>query len=570
MESPETALRLMTPTFEGLSGGLRVDLRQYEAAKFRLAEILRSAAAAADGDGLKDRARDLFVRLAEDRFNLVVVGRFNRGKTSLMNALLGTNRLPVGIVPLTSVITTVAYGSKEIVRIEYEGRRLAEEVPLEALPDYVTQRGNPGNVRGLRQARVELPVELLRRGFHFIDTPGLGSAIGENTRTTSAFLPEADAVLLVTSCDSPLTSEEVRALESVTRSLRRVFIVLNKHDLVSLGERREAVAYVREQTARLLPGERPPIFSVSARDGLEAKLSHDGERLRASGLPELEEALIRFLTAEKSREFLRMTGERIAAFLRDLPDAPGLPLLRRRLDALRPMPAHGVIRRTVRFSDEPGEIPVAQDRSCDVCEQVGRRVFEFLCRFQYDLGVSQESRQALARTGGLCSLHTWQYEAVASPHGICAGYPAVLDRLASDLRALAAESVSLRRIVGALGALLPSEESCPVCRVRAAAETEALAALAGRGKEGAEPFSVLCLPHLRLAAGATADAAAVRALLRREAVLLERLCEDMRRYALKRDAVRRALLSEEEQSAAARALRMVAGHRNVVAPWRVQ
>ena len=61
----------------------------------------------------QDQVRDLFSRLAEDRFNLVVVGRFSRGKTSLMNAVLGADRLPTGIRPITSVIRTVTYGSTE-------------------------------------------------------------------------------------------------------------------------------------------------------------------------------------------------------------------------------------------------------------------------------------------------------------------------------------------------------------------------------------------------------------------------------------------------------------------------
>lgn len=88
-----------------------MDLRGYEHAKFKLSEILQSAdtlARDSNDRGLKDRLSDLRVRLAEDRFTLVVAGRFSRGKSSLMNAILGTDRLPTGIVPLTSVITTVS------------------------------------------------------------------------------------------------------------------------------------------------------------------------------------------------------------------------------------------------------------------------------------------------------------------------------------------------------------------------------------------------------------------------------------------------------------------------------
>ncbi len=187
--------------------GPSANLREYEQAKFAIADILRSIALLGPRYKREWAIEELLARLAEDRFNLVVVGRFRRGKSSLMNAILGTDRLPTGIVPLTSVITTVAYGSTEQVVLKYHGRILEQEVPIADLPLYITQQGNPANVRGLRMVQVQLPAEFLRRGFYFVDTPGLGSAIEENTRTMESFLPEADALLLVTSFESPLRSE---------------------------------------------------------------------------------------------------------------------------------------------------------------------------------------------------------------------------------------------------------------------------------------------------------------------------------------------------------------------------
>jgi hypothetical protein len=64
-----------------------------------------------------------------------------------MNAILATDRLPTGIVPLTSVITTVTYGSKERVVLKYDERILTKEILIEALPQFITQDGNPGNVQ---------------------------------------------------------------------------------------------------------------------------------------------------------------------------------------------------------------------------------------------------------------------------------------------------------------------------------------------------------------------------------------------------------------------------------------
>ena len=102
-----------------------MDIAAFTGAKFEIADLLRMAAAAVKASGSTKQYpfEDLFARLAEDRFNIAVVGQFSRGKTSLMNAMLGTDRLPTGIVPLTSVITTVQYGPKERAVLEYEGNR---------------------------------------------------------------------------------------------------------------------------------------------------------------------------------------------------------------------------------------------------------------------------------------------------------------------------------------------------------------------------------------------------------------------------------------------------------------
>ncbi|MGA8618400.1 MAG: dynamin family protein [Candidatus Sulfotelmatobacter sp.] len=119
-----------------------MDLKTYEQVKFALAELIRSGQLIASEKDKESNKRweyeqpwrNLLVRLAEDRFALVVAGRFNRGKSSLMNAVLGMDRLPTGIVPLTSVITNVRYGKSERVLLDYYGSGLRSEAKLEDLP----------------------------------------------------------------------------------------------------------------------------------------------------------------------------------------------------------------------------------------------------------------------------------------------------------------------------------------------------------------------------------------------------------------------------------------------------
>jgi GTP-binding protein EngB required for normal cell division len=241
---------------------------------------------------------------------LVVVGQFNRGKSTLMNAILGVDRLPTGVLPLTSVITSVGYGDRERVLVHWDGHGLSTEIPLDQLSEYTTEAGNPGNRMGIAVAEVQLPVELLRLGFHFIDTPGVGSAIAENTRTTRAFLPEADAAIFVTSFDSPLDQRELDLLGEVLAYVRQVFVVINKSDVVSTGQRDSVVSFVRGRLLERLPAHGPMLFAVSALQAMRAKMEGDADGLSDSGILELERALTRFLKVQKMREFLLRLADR--------------------------------------------------------------------------------------------------------------------------------------------------------------------------------------------------------------------------------------------------------------------
>jgi GTP-binding protein EngB required for normal cell division len=549
-----------------------MNLREYEQNKFAIADILRSACTLVPQNSRdwQERQRGLFARLADDRFNLVCVGRFSRGKTSLMNAILGTDRLPTGIVPLTSVITSVGYGTKEQVILRYAERILTKEVPIEALPQYITQEGNPGNIQRIKMAEVQLRAEILRRGFYFVDTPGLGSAIVESTRTTEAFLPEADAFVLVTSYESALSDEEVRFFRAAFSSARRIFVVLNKQDTVSPHELIDVLRYVRDELRAFFGPTTPKIFSVSARQGLEAKQRQDAQRLADSGIPVLEEELLTFLLTEKTTEFLLQMCGRVADLVRDFSQPAEAADLVTQIVALarRISQDHSAAHPRALSVTSTEELPtLRQLNPCEVCAHVDEALWDFFRQFQYDITANHEEQRRLAEYGGLCSFHTWQYEDIASPYGTCLGYPTVLRRLAANFRGAASTASRPEALAAKIGALVPKQERCPVCAVRAKAESEAISELANRlamdREQALKSLSAICLPHFAMLSSETPDIDLMRKLIAHQATLLERLSEDMERYALKRDALRRFLESGEEATAAERALLLLAGDRKV-------
>ena len=178
------------------------------------------------------------------------------------------------------------------------------------------------------------------------------------------------------------------------------------------------------------------------------------------------------------------------------------------------------------------------------------------------------------RSGGFCPLHTWQYENISSPYGVCASYPALAHRLASELQALADNLDGPDRTFENISNLGASQNSCQVCQVRIAAERNAVNTAAGRIREIASSqagnMPACCLVHLAMTVAVLGNGQPSQLLLEAHARFLERLGEDAQRYALRHDALRRYLTSEEERRASRLLLLMLAGHRNVSAPWQVE
>jgi GTP-binding protein EngB required for normal cell division len=221
-------------------------------------------------------------RLAEQRLRVLVAGEAKRGKSTLVNALLGRALLPVGVTPLTALATTVRYGKDEGVSVVFGDGR-GESFPLSALDDLVTERGNPGNRRNLASVTVVAEAPVLARGVELVDTPGAGSVYAHNTAEAEAALETMDAAVFVLTADPPLSASERALMERVAELSVTMFVVLNKADYLAgygAGSGRPGrpgsngsseLAEALEFTARVAGeaiGRPARIYPLSARAGL--------------------------------------------------------------------------------------------------------------------------------------------------------------------------------------------------------------------------------------------------------------------------------------------------------------
>jgi GTP-binding protein EngB required for normal cell division len=203
----------------------------------------------------------------QDEISVAVLGRFKAGKSSFLNHFIGRAILPVGVVPVTAVVTEIRYGAREEARAHHRDGR-DPEVPLDQIGAYISEKENPENTKQVDLITVELPEMLRFRGLKFVDTPGLESALSHNTQTSLDWLPNVGLALVAVSVDPPLSQRDIDLLKSLYQYTPKVGVLLTKADLLSDQELAEVIGYVRAQLARNFPGT-PQVFPYSTKPGFE-------------------------------------------------------------------------------------------------------------------------------------------------------------------------------------------------------------------------------------------------------------------------------------------------------------
>jgi GTP-binding protein EngB required for normal cell division len=225
----------------------------------RFARAAGATAVAAEADALA-------ARIEEGRFYVACVGQFKRGKSTLINALVGSEILPVGVIPVTSVVTVVRHGNRVASRVLLpDGWR---EIDPGTLAAWVTESANPGNIHGVQGVEIFVPSPLLASGLCLVDTPGLGSISAANSAATRQFVPHIDAAVAVLGADPPISGEELDLLAEVARQTSHLVVVLNKADRLPEPDRAEAARFTREAIERRLGRSVTGLFEVSAAERL--------------------------------------------------------------------------------------------------------------------------------------------------------------------------------------------------------------------------------------------------------------------------------------------------------------
>jgi len=196
---------------------------------------------------------------AHNGIDVAVFGRFKAGKSSFLNHLTGQAVLPVGVVPLTAVITRLRYGPDERTEVRFLDGRV-ETVPVSDIGLFVGENENPENRKQVATVEVELPELNPLAPLQFVDTPGLGSAFAHNTEVALNWLPNVGAAIVAVSSDAPLSERDLTLLDELRQHTPKIVLLLTKADLLTEAQRAEVLSFVTQQLHRKWETELPVFF----------------------------------------------------------------------------------------------------------------------------------------------------------------------------------------------------------------------------------------------------------------------------------------------------------------------
>lgn len=294
------------------------------------------------------RLQEDSVRLADERFNLVVIGEFSRGKSTFVNALLGKNILPSSKEATTNIISKIVYGEQPKYTLFYKDGRQQEiskeefdliKAQTEDKPDkFVMLKSLVGKLRheethvdfgNIDHAEISYPLSFCENQVDVVDTPGTNDLNVGRIEITYRYLRQAEAAILVLTATQPLTRTEKEFLveQVVGNNIKDIFIVINYKDEV-LGAEERVVKHVLDNLQDVQDFSQR-VFIVSSKQALLYRRKEGGEALRPkallncpatleeTGIPALEAALGHFLSEEKGNAKLAKYAERCSLALKE-------------------------------------------------------------------------------------------------------------------------------------------------------------------------------------------------------------------------------------------------------------
>ena len=236
----------------------------------------------------------LFNRIASNSITIMVCGEFKRGKSSIVNAIVGEQICPVDDCITTSSISLIKYGVKpRVVRhfLNVENKVVTESVNIESIEKY--SKGSSINTDNTILLEIELPNEKLKSGLAILDTPGIGGLDPRHLSLTTFALTKADCVFFVADAQEPISASELSFIkDKISPFGTNIKIVLNKIDLLTDAEVLSLVKDTQAKVKANCLAVEIDVIPTSIYQWQLYTLTKDESYLTASNIESLEKGII--------------------------------------------------------------------------------------------------------------------------------------------------------------------------------------------------------------------------------------------------------------------------------------
>ncbi len=193
--------------------------------------------------------------------DIAILGQFKAGKSSFINSLVGKDVLPVGVIPVTTVIARLQYGQKQRAVVRYFDGRVSE-IDMSEIHKFTSEAENQSNQRNVEVVDIELPALKDYIGLRLVDTPGMGSVFKYHMETSENWLPQVGTAILAISADRPLAGNDVQLIRELTSHTPNIVLLLTKTDLLSTEQQNEIIDFFERTIQREL-NRHLPIYAYS-------------------------------------------------------------------------------------------------------------------------------------------------------------------------------------------------------------------------------------------------------------------------------------------------------------------
>lgn len=243
--------------------------------------------------------RELQADIQGNFYTVVVLGEFKRGKSTLINALLGTSLLPMDVLPETATINAIMYDeTPKLTVVHRDGSTKQGDVSYDFLKQYSAK--SEDGAANVRYIKIGYPCELLKNRIVLVDTPGVSDLNEQRSEVTYQFVPKANAVLFVLDANAPLKKTEKEFIDErlLPLGINNILFIINKYDAVDEDEEEEFLENVRKRLYRAFQIDAKQaqirdisVYPLSAKQALQAIEKGNEKFLHASGFEDIQKKL---------------------------------------------------------------------------------------------------------------------------------------------------------------------------------------------------------------------------------------------------------------------------------------